>query len=186
MSGTYSVTVTVGGCTSAAGTVSVTVNAVPATPTITQSGLTLTSSSATGNQWYLDGNPISGATSQNYTATTNGNYTVVVTTAGCSSATSAVTAVTSVGIDVNSNPDYLVIYPNPSEGEFVLSLFASEKTDYTIIIRNAIGQIVYQMSLKDQTGSFNDKITLLEFGRGMYLVSLVSAKNETVKKIVVY
>lgn len=36
-------------------------------------------------QWYLDGNIISGATSQNYTATTSGSYTVSVTdTYGCS------------------------------------------------------------------------------------------------------
>jgi large repetitive protein len=99
--GTYSVTVTVNGCTSAAGTTNVAVNPIPATPTITPNGSTtfcdsglLTSSSATGNQWYLNGNPIAGATNQTYNATVSGNYTVVVTTAGCASAPSAATAVT--------------------------------------------------------------------------------------------
>ncbi len=100
--GTYSVTITVNGCTSAAGTTDVAVSATPATPTITPggpttfcsgSGVLLTSSSVTGNQWYLDGNPISGAVWQDYVATVSGNYTVVVTN-GCSSAPSAATTVT--------------------------------------------------------------------------------------------
>ena len=75
----------------------------PATPTITPGGpttfcaggsVTLTSSSPTGNQWYLDGNPIGGATAQQYDATASGSYTVTVTASGCTSAPSAPTAVT--------------------------------------------------------------------------------------------
>src|SRR5439155_26339829 len=56
--------------------------------------VTLTSSSGTGNQWSLNGNPIGGATNSEYVATASGNYTVVVTTNGCSSAASAATTVT--------------------------------------------------------------------------------------------
>jgi hypothetical protein len=100
--GSYTVTTTATGCTSppSAATV-VTVNPIPATPTIAPSGsntfctsLGLTSSSATGNQWILDGNPIAGATAQTYNATAAGSYTVVVTTSGCASAPSAATTLT--------------------------------------------------------------------------------------------
>jgi hypothetical protein len=110
-SGNYTVTVTDGnGCTSApsAATV-VTVNPTPATPTITPGGpttfcaggnVTLQSSAATGNQWSLNGNPIGGATSQSYVATASGNYTVIDTALGCSSASSTATTVT-----VNPNPN---------------------------------------------------------------------------------
>jgi hypothetical protein len=45
-------------------------------------------------QWFKDGNPISGATNQSYTATSTGSYTVTVTNAGGCSGTSAATAVT--------------------------------------------------------------------------------------------
>jgi hypothetical protein len=55
--------------------------------------VTLTSSSASGNQWYLGGNPIGGATSQTYNATASGNYAVAVNTNGCTSAMSAPTLV---------------------------------------------------------------------------------------------
>jgi predicted outer membrane repeat protein len=102
-SGAYSLTVTVNGCTSPAGSTNVVVNAIPASPTINAGGpttfcsggsVTLTSSSATGNQWYVDGNPIGGATGNSISATASGSYTVVVTANGCSSAASAATAVT--------------------------------------------------------------------------------------------
>ena len=104
-SGNYTVAVTDGNsCTSApSAATAVTVNPIPATPTITPGGpttfcaggsVTLTASSATGNQWYLNGNPIGGATNQAYSATASGDYTDLVTTSGCSSAPSAATAVT--------------------------------------------------------------------------------------------
>jgi hypothetical protein len=102
--GDYTVTVTDGnGCTSLpSSATTVVVNPIPATPTITPGGpttfcaggsVTLTSSSATGNQWFLNGNPIGGATNQAFIATASGDYTVVVTATGCSSAPSAPTTV---------------------------------------------------------------------------------------------
>jgi IPT/TIG domain-containing protein/dockerin type I repeat protein/Ig-like domain-containing protein/PKD domain-containing protein len=116
-SGSYTVKVTDGNsCTSAASSaVVVTVNPIPATPTITPGGpttfctggsVTLTSSSASGNQWYLNGNPIGGATSQTYPANAAGSYTVTVTASGCTSAPSAATVVT-----VNPNPNATITAP---------------------------------------------------------------------------
>ena len=108
-SGSVTLTLTVtapNGCI-VSGSTPVTINPLPPTPTITPGGpttvtypntVTLNSSSATGNQWYLDTgsgpNPIGGATNQAYIASASGNYTVIVTDAnGCVSASSAPTAV---------------------------------------------------------------------------------------------
>jgi hypothetical protein len=94
--GTYTVTVTSNGCTSAASNpVVVTVTSNP-TPTITASGattfcsggsVTLTSSAATNYLWST------GATTQSINVAATGNYTVFITTGSCS-ATSAPTSVT--------------------------------------------------------------------------------------------
>ena len=103
-SGNYAVSVTTNSCSSAASSdEAVTVNPIPAMPTITPSGpttfyvgdsVTLTSSSGSGNQWFLNGNPIGGATNSTYVASAAGNYSVAVTTSGCTSTTSATTTVT--------------------------------------------------------------------------------------------
>jgi hypothetical protein len=106
--GTYSVTVTVNGCTSSAGSTTVVVNPLP-TPTITPNGattfcngssVTLTSSSATGNQWYRDNNLLSGATAQQYVATITGDYTVRVTDGNGCTGSSAATTVTVTALSV--------------------------------------------------------------------------------------
>jgi subtilisin family serine protease len=96
--GNYSVTVTNGnGCSATSNSTLVTVNALPATPTISGSGSTtfcaggsviLTSSSATGNVWS------NGATTQSITVSTAGNYSVTVTNGNGCSATSNSTLVT--------------------------------------------------------------------------------------------
>ncbi|HJQ22516.1 MAG TPA: HYR domain-containing protein [Blastocatellia bacterium] len=102
--GVYTAQLNALGCHSQFGrNITITVTPTPATPTINAGGkttfcqggsVTLTSSSATGNQWYLNNNSIGGATGNTYNATASGSYTVVVTTNGCSSAPSAATTVT--------------------------------------------------------------------------------------------
>jgi len=95
--GSYTTAVTAGGCSSTSAPSVVTVNPVPATPTITAGGptsfcsggsVTLTSSAATGNTWS------NGATTPSITVSTAGTYTVSVTSAGCTSPTSSTQTVT--------------------------------------------------------------------------------------------
>ncbi len=104
VAGTYTIVVTTSGCSSSpSAATTLTVTSLPATPTISTGGsttfctggsVTLTSSSASGNQWFLNGGSISGATFTNYNTSVAGAYTVVVTTAGCSSSPSAATNLT--------------------------------------------------------------------------------------------
>ncbi|MBK7375305.1 MAG: autotransporter-associated beta strand repeat-containing protein [Chitinophagaceae bacterium] len=144
-SGSYTVVVTENGCPSlpSAATV-VTVNPIPATPTITPGGPTtfcaggsvlLTSSAATGNQWYKDNVLISGETNQTYTATTSGSYTVVVTENGCPSLPSAATVVT-----VNPNlPVSVTIAAAPGN-----TICAGTSVTFTATPTNGGGAPTYQ------------------------------------------
>jgi len=92
------------GCSSpASSAITVTVNPLPAIPTITSKGSTsfcqglydiLASSSATGYQWKLNGTAIAKeSTSQSFVANVAGNYTVTVSNAAGCTATSATTAI---------------------------------------------------------------------------------------------
>ena len=99
----YTITANALGCSNSQNTVNVTVNPIPAVPGVSANGPTsfclggsviLTSTALTSYQWNLNGSPIPGATSQSFTVTTGGNYTVTVSDANGCSSTSVPTVVT--------------------------------------------------------------------------------------------
>ncbi len=173
---TYSYTDPNTGCSNSTSK-TITVNPLPAVPTISTNGSTFTSSAATGNQWYLNGNAVNGATNQTFTCTGNGNYTVCVTDAnGCKSC-SAVLNFTTFSISENQSAHDIAVYPNPFSGE--LTITAGGRTG-TVAIYNTLGEKIYSSQITDQSLTIN----LGEVPKGIYFVR-VSANNETtVRKII--
>jgi hypothetical protein len=98
------------------GTSVVTVNAIPTTPNVTPTGpltvcegsaaIVLTSTAATGNQWYRNGIALVGETATTLNITTasanSGNYTVISTVSGCASSESNAVAVTINALPFNT------------------------------------------------------------------------------------
>ena len=165
--------------------ISMTINDIPPTPIISQAGMVLTSSSAIGNQWYLDGVIINGATSQSYTCVTNGNYTVVVTTNDCSSETSTPVLI-NVGINEINNIYGLSVFPNPNDGKFIVSFDSPLKSSFKLEIIDALGKQVFKENIQELKGTYSKQMNLFEFGKGIYTVSLTNDINETIKRIIVY
>jgi PKD repeat protein len=167
--------------------VTMTINPIPATPSVTANGLTLTSSASAGNQWYLNGLAIAGATGQTYTATENGNYSVVVTENGCSSQSSAITMVNGVGIENVSNPGtHFVVYPNPNNGNFNLVFTSTEITEYTVQLRNVLGQVVFQEKITNFTGSYFKTFDITNYGKGEYFLTITNANSRKMEKVVTF
>ncbi len=120
-SGVYTVKITnTSGCTAISLKDTITVNALPSVPTISNSrpltfcngdSTILTSSAASNNQWLLNGTNISAATTSSYTVKASGNYSVTNTNSNGCSATSTATIVAANSIpskptinrDVNNN-----------------------------------------------------------------------------------
>ncbi len=128
--GNYNVTVTNGnGCSATSNSTLVTVNALPATPTISASGSTtfcaggsviLSSSSATGNVWS------NGATTQSITVSTAGNYSVTVTNGnGCS----AQSLSTSVTVNPSVTPSIVISTNSTTVCQGATTLFTATPTN---------------------------------------------------------
>ncbi len=182
--GTYTVTLVATNSSGSSSPVShtITVNANPAVPTITVGGNTLTSSSTTGNQWYLNNALIGGATNQTYTATANGLYTVVVSNSFGCKATSTATNLTTTGISSVADNNIFTVFPNPSNG--ILNINFAGLSEHIIIeVINNLGQVVYTEKINDCTGDCHKTIDISSLGKGIYLLKIVANENIQTKKI---
>jgi len=171
--------------TAVANPLTMTVNPIPAVATISQNANVLTSSSSTGNQWYLNGSMIAGATSQNYTATQNGTYTVVVTSSGCSSAASVGSVINGIAAIVEIDPYVFSIFPNPSQGDFSVSFNANLSEVYKLKVFNEAGQLVYEDVIDNQNGQIVKAVQLGKVASGIYNITLSNGQIESSKKVVV-
>ncbi len=168
-SGTYQVRVTgSNGCANTSGKLSVIVNPSPATPTITRNGNNLQSSSATANQWYKDGVPISGANNQNLIINSSGNYTVKVTNNfGCVS-TSAVFTITGISDVYIQNK--LSIYPNPTSNITQIILPVELQSNAKVNMIDIHGRIVQAAYTRISDKSLS--LDLSNYAQGIYIIEL--------------
>jgi hypothetical protein len=178
--GSYTAKATAGICTGPASTArAITVKALPATPTISKNGNVLTSSSTSSNQWYKNGTAITGATAATYTTTTNGAYTVVVTTNGCASTASNAVNVTTLGISADKNNLDVSVFPNPSTGLFNLTL--PEGQAYQLIVTDLTGKVIQHETI----GSKAARIDLSKEAKGVYMLKIVSENKIATRKLVI-
>ena len=118
---------------------------VPAKPAISQSVGNLISSSVSGNQWFNQSNPVSGAINQVYRPVSNGNYQVQVTQNGCLSPLSDPFTLNIEGINK--------LYPVPTNGRVTFDFFIPEGSgQYRVEVFNSIGQLVHQEEGSGQPG----------------------------------
>ena len=91
---------------------------------------------------------ISGETNQSYTPSVNGNYAVKLMENGCTD-TSACVAITAAGIIENDFGEELLVFPNPTDGNFKL-LLGGIYEDVKITITDISGKVVqhYQFNNK--------------------------------------
>lgn len=151
-------------------------NPAPPIPVITETSGTLSSSSATTYQWYMNGALISGATSQNYTPTQNGIYVVRITDSnGCvyqysvGYEFSMPTGLNEIGDNI-----YFNIFPNPTNGIVTITDAYMSGRKYALTVTDAVGRILkneQNVSLVDLSG----------YGNGIYYVTI---KPDNAKSVI--
>lgn len=156
------------------------------TPVITNNGNVLTSSIASGNQWYLNGGIISGATSQSYTATADGIYTTRVTTGNCTLTSNEINITTTSVPNVDPAEIGMKVLPNPAPGgQFTLQLETITRSNLDIILLNTTGQQVYKTQVPDVTGRFSKLINPGKIAAGVYYLRVMHDKKNYIQKIIV-
>jgi hypothetical protein len=146
-------------------------NEAPAIPVVTLNGNTLSSTPATTYQWYLNGSPIAGATSQTYTATKNGKYLVRITDSkGCVYQYSAGVAY-SGATAISELEERLNVYPNPTTGLVTIDNTRFNGGSYEIAVFDPIGKLIV-------TGKNLNLIDLSAYENGIYFLQ-VSGGNRT-------
>ena len=173
----YTCTGYVGACT-VVKTTTVTVGSTPAVPTISQSGSVLTSSSASGNQWYLNGSPIAGATGQTYTVTSTGYYSVWITSPfGCQSSSSVLSVILS-GINELHIFNAIILGPNPAKNQITLTIPSELVNAITEIkVVDVSGKVVIEKQLS--LNAITEKINIENLAKGIYVMEL---KTNTIDK----
>jgi hypothetical protein len=153
------------GCLSdTSASVNIIVNSIPNKPSITTNGNVLNSSYSIGNQWFLNGQPIPGATGQNYIATIDGYYTVEVIINGCKSMPSEMIFWNKAGqIDI-------AIKPNPASDRVEIMLQGvSTNGKYWVSVFDAHGKLMIQ---KFESSSFT--IPVSKWSGGIYFIRVNS------------
>lgn len=174
-SGDYYVSVTNSdGCSITSDTVTVVVNPLPATPTIsyTANDTLMISSATQGNQWYFNGVGLTGATDDTLRPYNFGNYSVMTMDAnGCESSMSAMRFYNSIGAteDLMSQ---LSMYPNPTTGSVTLRFVTLEVDEVTV--QDALGRVI--TALHPENAEL--RISLEEQPAGMYIIRVRTATGQ--------
>jgi PKD repeat protein len=184
--GVYDVTLTVsksGDDTTSTRSDYITVYAYPDQPTIEQVEQTIVSSAEEGNQWYLEGEAIPGATNQVYTPEESGNYTVVVTVNDCSSESEEF-YFSMIGIDELANIQSMRIFPSPNNGQFTIYLNTGDQQSLNMKLYNTSKSLVYQEENIQVDGTLQKRMDVGNLPNGIYF--MVIEGNETyIEKVVI-
>ncbi len=161
-------------------TLDLTINAVSSS--VTQNGTLLTADEIGATYQWLNCAemiPINGATDQSYTATESGDYAVIVDNNGCSETSECVTVIV-VGIIESDFGSELLIYPNPTKGNFTIDL-GENTPSVSVTITDLRGKVLY-------SNSFNNSQILnstLDEPAGIYLLQIESGEKKAVIRLVI-
>jgi hypothetical protein len=174
---------TLTGCPSARVPVTAANNVIP---TIAQNGNLLTSSIATGNQWRLNGSDISGATTQQHTASVSGLYRVSNTDEfGCVGLSSELNVVVTAVNNVDPVKIGLLLAPNPNAGKFNVRFRVNGRENLDIAVLTMTGQQVFKKTYDRFSGEFNDQIQLKDAAPGVYMLKITHGNDHYIRRIMV-
>lgn len=177
--GTYAVVVTsANGCSSGAASVAFAENASPAVPVIVADFDTLMIGGSGDFQWYLDGQPIAGATDSAHIALANGTYTVTITDGnGCTSTSDPYVWLSTAVSDGHALS--VALYPNPTSGPLVLTVDRTPPVGSVYQVFDIAGHLISQGRI---TSTRTD--VTLDAANGVYSLRVALGAEVSVMRVV--
>lgn len=147
--------------------------------------LTANSGVGLGYQWLKNAVNIVGATSINYTATTAGNYTCLVTktATGCNKLSNPVTVTVNCKDELLSDENNLMlIYPNPSTDNIIITLsnFILNTSFSPLTITDLSGKIISEINIS----SSENEIDISNYPSGIYFVKMIIDDKQLIEKFI--
>ena len=149
-------------------------------------------------QWYIDGNPVAGATGHQYITDSLQFGQIVNCMETSSFVCSNPYSIFSGGITVNVKPSGVkevgtnngkfTLIPNPNNGTFTIqgSLKNPSNNKVNIVVTNVLGQAVYKKTTYAANGTVNETISLENtIAAGAYQVSITSGDDNVVFHVVI-
>ena len=138
---------------------------------------------ANSYQWYLNGNPIAGATEMTYTALETGDYSLVVANAnGCETASDVVSVTVTVTLEQLGFAS-ASLTPNPFENALRLQLLTAQPMAIEIEIADANGKTFHQENLSIN-GQLDKTFNLQDHPAGVYFFTIKNGKGEWSQRII--
>ncbi len=90
-----------------------------------------------------------------------------------------------VGFDEISSNNSLMIYPNPTDGQFKIRYVCEKTDDLQINIYNIEGQIVYSDKYTGISGEFEKIVDFSKYAKGIYNVEIIMNAKKVNQKLIV-
>ncbi len=152
-------------------------------PLIAREQQTLRSSVAEGNQWYLNGEIIPGATNQLLVPTESGEYSVETQKEGCISERSVVFNFKYQPEKAELGKDF-VVSPNPSTGIFLIEGELQVTDVVNFMVYDMLGNLLQTGSINGYNGQSETKIDMSKAASGMYLLRIQKNNDVIIKRLV--
>lgn len=183
-SGSYTVEVTNACGSLTSSPLQVNVWPAPSTPFISIANDTLLSSAPAGNQWYLNGTLIPGATENWYVPQSSGDYTVIVTEPhGCGTATSPVFQYVITGLQ-GDEAISISIWPNPTDGMLNISLNGNNQEELLLNLTDLSGRYISGLRIPASAPGNRYELDLTLLSTGVYILSIESEQINLIRKVI--
>lgn len=125
------------------------------------------------------------STGQTYTVMENGIYSVTVTGQNDCQTSKTVRINMSSGLgDMDEHVGEIKIYPNPNNGEFIISVEGLDQHEFKMRIFNNLGQLVHSQEI-DAAGSGNSLIGVQDLPRGIYHIVIYTGGKSYRSKMII-